>query len=86
MMKMRIERIIALTLLAIPAVLGVLGWKWMKDAVYVAFGSGHFFVVLLKSWQLYIGLILFLIALVFIGGFIFYRDAKQNRVQRRLKR
>lgn len=86
MMRLRLERMMALILLAIPAVLGVVGWKWMKDAVYVAFGSGHFFSVLFSDWHFYVGLILFLIALIFIGGFIFYRDAKQNRIQPRLRR
>lgn len=86
MMRMRFERIVAIMLLAIPGALGILGWKWMKDAVYFAFGSGNFFAEVLTDWQLYGGFVLFLIAVLFIGGFIFYRDAKQNRIQPKLRR
>lgn len=86
MMRLRLERIIALLLLAIPASLGVIGWKWMKEAVYFAFGTGDFFAELFTDWHLYAGLAFFLIAAFFIGGFVFYRDAKQNRIQPKLRR
>lgn len=86
MIKMRLERIVALLLLAIPAALGVIGWKWMKEAVYFAFGTGNFFPNLLTDWHTYAGFVFFIIAALFIGGFVFHRDAKQNRVQPRLRR
>lgn len=86
MLKMRLERIVALLLLAIPAALGVIGWKWMKEAVYFAFGTRQFFAELLTDWHTYAGLAFFIIAALFIGGFVFHRDAKQNRIQPRLRR
>lgn len=78
---MRFERFVALLILAIPSALGILGWKWMKESVFYAFGTGNFFAELLTDWQMYVGLLFFIIAAVFIGGFVFYRDAKQNRIQ-----
>lgn len=86
MMRQRLERIVALMLLAIPAAGGVLGWKWMRDAAFSAFGSGNFFAEVLTDWRAYTGLALFLLAIFFLGSFIFYRDAKQKRIQPKLRR
>lgn len=86
MIRMRLERIIALLLIGIPGACGVLGWKWMKDAVYDALASEGFFYTLFTDWQLYIGVLLFIAALFFIGGFIFYRDKKQNRIKLNFRR
>ena len=83
---MRLERIVALLLLAIPATLAVVGWKWMKEAVFIAFGSGQFFKTLLSDWHTYVGFLFFAIAALFIGGFVYHRDAKQNRIQPRLRK
>lgn len=86
LLKMRLERMVALLLLAIPAALGIVGWKWMKEAVFFAFGSGKFFSSLLTDWHTYVGFLFFAIAALFIGGFLYHRDAKQNRIQPRLRR
>lgn len=90
MNKMRIERVIAVLLIAIPGGIGMLGCKWVIEAVLFAFGHesfswGSFFVRLFTDWHLYLGTLFFLFAIVYIGGFIFYRDAKQNRVQPRFR-
>lgn len=89
--KMRLERVVAILLIAVPGAFGVLGWKWMKDAIYTAMGQqsfqwGVFFSRLFSDWHLYAGFIFLLLALIFIGGFIFHRDAKRNRVQPKLRR
>ncbi|HSH24948.1 MAG TPA: DUF2627 family protein, partial [Massilibacterium sp.] len=35
--------------------------------------------------QFILGLVFFIFGLWFVGGFIFYRDRKQNKVQNRFK-
>lgn len=91
MNRMLFERIVALCLIALPGALGVIGWKWMKDAIYNAIGQqpfswSRFFAQMFSDWHLYAGLSLFFVAIFFIGGFIFYRDAKRNRVQPRFRK
>lgn len=73
---MKIQRFIALFILVIPGVIGVYGWKLMRDATFDAIGEPGF------PWLLFLGgLVLFLIGVAFIGGFIFYRDRKRKLIQ-----
>ncbi|WP_257348008.1 DUF2627 domain-containing protein [Pseudalkalibacillus decolorationis] len=74
-------RIIALLILVIPGIAGVLGIKLMRDAL---FGIIHppfpnFIVEMIG------GLLLFILGFAFIGGFIFHRDRKRNKVQKRFR-
>lgn len=72
-------RFIALLILVIPGVLGVYGWTLMRNAFFSLLDPNISF-----QWLHFLsGLLLFLIALLFIGGFIFYRDKKRKRVQTR---
>lgn len=75
------QRILAILILCIPGAIGVLGWKWMREAFFnYAAGDGF-------SWLLFIGGgILFLFGLFFVGGFLFYRDEKRNNLQPMLRR
>lgn len=70
-------RLIALLIVAIPGFLAVLGFKLMRDTI---FGVPQFHIP--YFWlQFLIGLLLFVLGLVFVGGFIFYRDKKRKKLQ-----
>lgn len=77
------QRMIALLLLVIPGVISGYGIKLMRDMV---FGITNLFFTPSLLWlQFVVGLILFLIGVSFIGGFIFHRDRKRNKVQARFQ-
>ena len=91
MFRMRLERVIALLLIVIPGTVGVIGLKWMKDALFVglnqhSFSWVTFFTCMFADWHLYVGLLFFVAAAFFIGGFLFYRDSKANRIQPKLRK
>ena len=74
-------RIIALFILLIPGFLAAFGIKLMRDI---------FFNILQPPFpslwlQFLVGLVFFILGLGFIGGFIFHRDRKRNKIQQRLK-
>lgn len=77
---MKLQRSIALVIMIIPGILGIYGWKLMRDTIMdtlepeIAFFHWGYFIL---------GLSLFILAIVFIGGFIFYRDKKRKLVQKR---
>ncbi len=72
-------RMIALIILLIPGVIAAYGIKLMRDM----------FFGLQVSWlpslalQIFLGLIMFVAGLSFIGGFLLHRDRKKNKVQQR---
>lgn len=71
------SRFIALCIVAIPGFFAVLGFKLMRDSL---FGVLQFYIPFF--WlQFLIGLLMFLVGLAFVGGFIFYRDKKRNKLQ-----
>ncbi|WP_458412558.1 DUF2627 domain-containing protein [Schinkia sp. CFF1] len=71
------RRFIALLIVAIPGFLAVLGIKLMRDTL---FAIPQFNIPFL--WlQFLIGFLLFLFGLIFVGGFIFYRDKKRKKLQ-----
>jgi hypothetical protein len=75
-------RYIALLIVLIPGIMAVMGIKWMRDTVFGVLQSP--FPVL---WlQFLIGFISFIAGLSFVGGFIFYRDRKRNKVQIKFKK
>ncbi|SFS92698.1 DUF2627 domain-containing protein [Marininema halotolerans] len=74
------QRMFAIVLICIPGAAGVYGWTLMKDVIF-NYLAGHGF-----SWLAFIGgLILFLAGLAFIGGFLFYRDLKNDDIQPMLR-
>jgi TRAP-type C4-dicarboxylate transport system permease small subunit len=78
---MKFQGFIALLIMVIPGFLGVYGWKLMRDAFMMTLDPEIGF-----SWLTFLlGLVLFLFALFFVGGFILYRDRKRKRVQPRFR-
>ncbi|MCF6408384.1 DUF2627 family protein [Pseudalkalibacillus salsuginis] len=74
-------RMIALLILVIPGIAGVVGIKLIRDSL---FGVVHpifpNFII-----ELVAGILMFLVGFGFVGGFIFYRDRKRNKVQQRFR-
>ena len=75
------QRIIALLIVVLPAILAVYGIKLMRDMVFGILVSPIPNLFL----QFIIGLLFFLLGLAFVAGFIFHRDRKRNKVQKRFK-
>lgn len=71
------SRYAALVIVLIPGIMAVMGIKWMRDTLFGVLQTP--FPVL---WLQFIaGLFSFILGLAFVGGFIFYRDRKRNKVQ-----
>ncbi|WP_261129373.1 DUF2627 domain-containing protein [Bacillus sp. Marseille-Q3570] len=74
-------RIIALLILVVPGIAGVIGIKLIRDSL---FGIVHpvfpNFII-----ELIAGILMFIIGFGFVGGFIFYRDRKRNKVQQKFR-
>lgn len=79
---MHMSRIIALIIMVIPGILAALGVKLMRDMTFGILQSPIPFLWL----QFSLGLFLFLGGISFIAGFVFYRDRKQNKVQKRFSK
>lgn len=75
------KRFIALMILVIPAVIAGYGVKLMRDTLFLEKASW----IPSTTIQFILGLVFFIFGLWFVGGFIFYRDRKQNKVQNRFK-
>ncbi|KKB37230.1 DUF2627 domain-containing protein [Bacillus thermotolerans] len=75
-------RLVALLILVIPGILAMLGIKLMRDMLFGILQSPFPFLWL----QFIVGLLLFLGGLGFIGGFLFRRDQRNNKVQDRFKK
>lgn len=72
-------RLIALLIVLIPGILGVYGIKLMRDVVFGIMNPPYTSLIV----QFILGLLFFIVGLSFVGGFIFYRDRKRNKVQER---
>lgn len=72
------QRLIALLLLTIPALIAAFGWKIMRE-VYIDYAAYEQFQLI----SFLGGLLLFLLGVGFIGGWILHRDRKRNLVQPR---
>jgi len=69
------NRLIALTLLFIPGIAAAFGIKLMRDALF-----GEYSPILFHAGvQFFAGMVLFIVGLIFVGGFIVYRDRKNNK-------
>ncbi|WP_028775663.1 DUF2627 family protein [Shimazuella kribbensis] len=73
------QRIIAILLMCVPGVISVYGWTLMRDILFSTAAGVKF-----PIFTFAIGLILFLLGLAIVGGFIFYRDKKRNKIQPKL--
>ncbi|MFD1428093.1 hypothetical protein JOD24_001743 [Kroppenstedtia sanguinis] len=70
------QRLLALVLLCIPGVAGVYGWTLMKNVIFETLAGKPF------AWLPFLGgLLLFVLGMLFIAGFLFYRESKRNNVQ-----
>ncbi|MEH6906611.1 MULTISPECIES: DUF2627 domain-containing protein [Neobacillus] len=75
------KRIIALIIVLIPGALAAVGIKLMRDMLFGILQSP--FPNLL--FQFLSGFIFFVGGLGFVAGFIFHRDRKRSKVQKRFK-
>lgn len=73
------QKLVALFIMAVPAVIAVYGIKVLRDVFYLSFNPE----IGLQWGKLLLGLILFLGPVLFIAGFILHHDRKRNRVQPR---
>ena len=67
-------RIIAAILLFVPGVIGAIGIKLMRDALFAEVSA----YLVNQNIQFIVGLIMFIAGLTFIGGFIYHRDKKRQ--------
>ncbi len=75
-------RLVALLILVIPGILAMLGIKLMRDMLFGILQSPFPFL-----WLQFIDrLLVFLGWLGLIGGFLFRRDQRNNKVQDRFKK
>ncbi|MCA0990978.1 DUF2627 domain-containing protein [Pseudalkalibacillus hwajinpoensis] len=72
-------RLVALLVVLIPGIIGVIGIKLMRDVLFGVVNPPFTSLVV----QFILGLIFLIAGLAFVGGFIFYRDRKRNKVQPR---
>ncbi|MBP2078243.1 DUF2627 family protein [Oceanobacillus polygoni] len=75
------SRFFALLLLFIPGVIAAIGIKLMRDTIFDDFYSYFFY----PGIQFTIGLLLFIFGLLFLGGFIIYRDRKRQKIKQKDK-
>lgn len=76
------QRFIALMIMVIPGALAAYGIKLMRDML---FGIQNPIMPSLFI-QFIAGFLLFVLGLGFIAGFIFHRDRKRNKLQRKFQR
>jgi len=70
-------RIVAALILLTPGVIAALGIKLMRDTLFDEFYP----ILLSKGIQFGVGLILFIGGVAFLGGYIFHRDRKNQRLK-----
>lgn len=75
----RVMRLIALLIVLIPGILGVIGIKLMRDVLFGVLNPPFNSLIV----QFILGLVFLIAGLSFVGGFIFYRDRKRNKVQQK---
>lgn len=72
-------RLLALIVIIIPGVISVIGVKLIRDSLFKIIHWPFFLI-----WQqIIVGVLLFLTGLAIIGGFIYYRDKKRNKITKR---
>lgn len=73
-------RIIAVLMLLIPGLISAYGIKLMRDTLFNDFYPIFFHI----SIQFVAGLLMFIGGILFIGGFIVYRDRKRANKKRKV--
>jgi len=68
-------RFIALLILLIPGVIAAFGIKLMRDTVF----DDYYQIFMYPTIQFIVGLVLFILGILFLGGFIVYRDKKRHK-------
>ncbi|WP_139489283.1 DUF2627 domain-containing protein [Brevibacillus dissolubilis] len=74
------QKIVALLIMVIPAAIAMYGVKLIRDAFYAYFNPD---VQTILYGDIMLGLVLFIVPVLFIGGFVLHHDRKRNRVQPR---
>jgi hypothetical protein len=73
-------RFFAILLLVIPGAIATYGWTLMREVLFNYFNPD---IATFLWGKFLLGFLLFVSGVAFIGGFIFHRDKKRRRVQRR---
>lgn len=71
------QRFIAVLIVISPVILGMYGIKLMRDTFFGILNNPY----PVLWFQFIIGALAFAVGLFLIGGFIFYRDRKRNKVK-----
>ncbi|MBO8170383.1 MAG: DUF2627 domain-containing protein [Bacillaceae bacterium] len=80
---MLFQRIIAVLILVIPGAVSMYGVKIMRDVIFEAVGPNAGSFLWLKFAA---GFVFFLGGLAFIAGFLYNREKKLGRLQKKLQR
>ncbi len=75
-------RLIALVIVTIPGIIAVIGFTWMRDAIFAIYHTPVHSII----FQFLVGLVFAITGILFVGGFIFHRDQKRNKVANRFRR
>ncbi len=70
-------RFIAVLIIFIPGIIGAYGIKLMRDALF----SEVYTILVNETLQFIVGLIMFVVGFGFVGGFIYHRDKKRNKLK-----
>lgn len=74
------QKLVALLIMVIPAIIAGFGIKIMRDVLYLYFDPE----INMFLWgRFLLGFIMFAIPVAFIAGFVLHHDRKRNRVQPR---
>lgn len=76
------QKIIALLILVIPAILAGVGVKLMRDSIFGVVNDPFTMIAI----QFIIGLILSVAGIWFIGGYILHREQKNKRAAERFQK
>lgn len=77
-LDMIVKRLLAILLLAVPAIIAMVGWNEMKNSVYMVMANEGF-----PFGKFILGAILFVVGVSFLAGFVFHRDRKRKLLQPR---
>lgn len=73
-------RNLAIIILIIPGIIAAIGIKLMRDTLF-----DDFYPIFFYSWvQFVFGLILFIGGVLFLGGFIIFRDRKNKKKENKM--
>ncbi|WP_209860443.1 DUF2627 domain-containing protein [Paenibacillus shirakamiensis] len=80
-MKTLTARFIAVLILVIPGIIAMIGFIFMKDAIffYMSDHGNDNLTHVTFDWMRFVGgLVMFAIGMSFLGGWIYFRDHKRN--------